>query len=896
MKKHFSIGDSCKNIFIIGRHVDEGNKHRSTARQCVPLTLETENTTHCRAVLRMLYFKCVHNDYPAVSGRMAHRLLQFLIPIFLSLLICGCSGSSNPTFPSNTNTDNLHAENNLCSGAMSNRHLWGIWEVSVSDDHLSATAVPVRSAGMHLNAVGFLEDDPCTYCLSISNLVPYPDNRLSVDLTLIHPFPGNPKLTGFDVRGVFVTDADYHFPECGRYIAWDGNIPRLLLPNGYTTLFNPLEYDYNQPGAKIFKYIPGKLAADGVLDSTLNGYVAYRREAPRRMFESGGSETRTVWLGVPDGGFKFGYAVDCCWQKVDGQVTDPVEDFPPDANCLEAFRVDVQLGSNLEPVAGTTQPIEVQVFDHQGLDTISAVILEAPELFAGEVKLDYIEDVGIKTHMFMGTVENEFGVGAGEYPMLVRVIDTEEDQNLGQIDAWFLYRVEVGARNGWVRTWGADAYIMGVSDYARAVAVDDNGYIYVVGQFRKTVDLDPGDGVDEHTAIKGGAYLSKFNTDGDFIWTRTWDSPGTDSAFDLVVDSNGNILVLGSFSDFIDLDPGPGTDLHEGKKSLSKFDPNGNYLWGISWNLFLIYYRLTVDGSDNVYIGGYFYGQTDFDPGEGEDLRWPNGKQDACLTKIGPNGEYIWSRTWGGPGNTFADNDRATAVAADIGGYVYVAGYVSNTTDFDPGAEVEEHEPGRFLSKFAPTGKFLGVNVWDAGYTSLAVDMDGNLYVTGKISNNVTVDFDLGAGVDERHGPCAYLASYSSTGDYHWGRTWGFGLAHPTDLTVASNGEIYIAGEFHWNLVDFDPTDNTDYHESLGGLDVYLSKYLPNGEYQWTRTWGGDDYEYGNGVAADGSGNAFVAGKFTQLVDFDPGPGWEYRVGHGGGDAYLIKIPPDGNW
>jgi len=816
---------------------------------------------------------------------------MLILPMIAVFITAGCAGESNPIVP-----DDWNGINAVCPGtytSSANRQLWGMWTVRISGDHHSATAIPQRSTAMHLNAVNFLENDPCTTCLSVSNLVPYPDNRLSIDLTLVHPFPGRPKLSGFDVRGVFISDADYRFPVTGRKIAWKSNLPRLLLPNGYTTLFNPVEYDPSLPGPDCLQYIPGTFSR-GSCDATLNGYVAYRREAPRRMFEPGGCETRTVWLEIPAGGFEFGYVVDCCWQKFDGPCIDPLVDFPPDANCLEAYNVDVRLGSNLQPVAGSTQPIEVQVFDHQGLDTVSAVVVEAPELFSGEVRLEYLEDVGIQTHMFVGTIENEYGVGAGIYPMLVHVIDTEEDQNLGQIDAWFLYCVEVGSRRGWVRTWGSDAEFGDAN--ARSVVVDIDGFIYVTGQIYDITDLDPGEDTDWRSVSYGGIYLSKFNSDGDYIWGCTWDSPSIDKGYDLAVDPKGDILIMMAFDYPIDLDPGPGTDFHNAGFSVSKLDTDGNFIWGKSWHTDDNRWDLEVDGLGNVFICGTFLTETDMDPGEGEDVRRPNGFRDCCLIKLDSNGDFMWARTWGGPGNENTDGDYAWWAAGTSDGQVFVVGHVRKTIDFDPGANVVEAGPGYFLSRFAPTGKFLGVNVWEVPIHNLAVDKADNLFITGYIYSRSTIDFDMGPGIDAHQGPNAYIVSYSPNGDLLWVRTWGLDLVSPRNLAIAPTNEIFIAGTFDWNLVDFDPSEYTDYQTSVDNDDVFCTKYLLNGEYQWTRTWGSSEDDRPNGVATDASGNSYIVGDFRSHVDFDPGPGFEYHEAPGSPDAYLIKLPPDGNW
>ena len=109
----------------------------------------------------------------------------------------------------------------------------------------------------------------------------------------------------------------------------------------YTNLFNPTEFPETLPGPPAFKYTPGKYSNSDDLSATLNAFVAYERDEPRRMFALGTLSTRTIPLRVPDGPFEFGYAVDACWKKVDGEVTDPVADFPPDANCLEPYRLEV---------------------------------------------------------------------------------------------------------------------------------------------------------------------------------------------------------------------------------------------------------------------------------------------------------------------------------------------------------------------------------------------------------------------------------------------------------------------------------------------------------------------------------------------------------------------------
>ena len=71
----------------------------------------------------------------------------------------------------------------------------------------------------------------------------------------------------------------------------------------------------------------------------------------------------------------------------------------------------------------------------------------------------------------------------------------------------------------------------GASPYVRIVhAVDADQNVYLVGDFRGTVDFDPGLGVMNVTSSQAGAessvYLSKLNSAGELQWVHTLDGRG----------------------------------------------------------------------------------------------------------------------------------------------------------------------------------------------------------------------------------------------------------------------------------------------------------------------------------------------------------------------------------
>ena len=78
---------------------------------------------------------------------------------------------------------------------------------------------------------------------------------------------------------------------------------------------------------------------------------------------------------------------------------------------------------------------------------------------------------------------------------------------------------------------------------------------------------------------------------------------------------------------------------------------------------------VALDGSDNVYTVGCFFGTADFDPGAGTANLTSAGDSDIFVSKLDSNGNFVWARRMGG-----MSSDRALSVALDGSGNVYTVG------------------------------------------------------------------------------------------------------------------------------------------------------------------------------------------------------------------------------
>ncbi|HMF32010.1 MAG TPA: hypothetical protein VKK79_11370 [Candidatus Lokiarchaeia archaeon] len=199
-----------------------------------------------------------------------------------------------------------------------------------------------------------------------------------------------------------------------------------------------------------------------------------------------------------------------------------------------------------------------------------------------------------------------------------------------------------------------------------------------------------------------------------------------------------------------------------------------------------------------------------------------------------PNVVIVTNGTWS-YGTGF--QTQANAIAVDAAGAMYMTGYVVFPSG-DGYAIVAKFAPGSSVPTWNKTVLGPGSAPTTAGY-GIAVDPAGNVVV-------VCTEF-----VTDPSATDVCVLKYGPDGSLLWNRTWGEPNVYDWGNAIATDaaGNCYVAG-------------STKLHDA-SQQDALLLKYTPDGTRVWNVTWGNaSNYEAGNGVAVDASGNALLAGDY----------------------------------
>ena len=285
-------------------------------------------------------------------------------------------------------------------------------------------------------------------------------------------------------------------------------------------------------------------------------------------------------------------------------------------------------------------------------------------------------------------------------------------------------------------------------------------------------------------------------------------------------------------------------------------------------------FGITTDSEGNILVTGRFEGTVDFAPGPDINNISSAGSFDVFIVKLSSSGTVLWVRKAGGLGT-----DYGNAIAADSSN-VYIIGNFTGAVDFDPGIDsviLSAIESDIYVWKLNSAGNLIWVKQMNgtlASYGSGISVKDGNVYYTGWFRGSVDFDPNIASTVltSSSNNQDIVIARLNSSGHLMWVKQIGgtdSDEGHGIDVDISGN--IYTIGYFS-STVDFNPGTGTINLIAEGGVDIFILKLDPGGNYTWAVRIGGSDTDVGNAISVTETG-IHTTGGFDGSVDFDPGVG-----------------------
>jgi len=365
----------------------------------------------------------------------------------------------------------------------------------------------------------------------------------------------------------------------------------------------------------------------------------------------------------------------------------------------------------------------------------------------------------------------------------------------------------------------------------------DNGYIYVYGSFKDTIDLDMGNSsqyVNSYNYYSASGYLAKYDLLGNRVWSGSLKgiktgnpnciAPPYNEILDMVFDANHNVYITGFYDDSVRFEFG---GVVQGLKSpcgissfVVKLNPGGDVLQahqvtGMQCPTYFSGTSLTLDQDHSLYTLTDFYGTGDFDFSAG--------------TKIYDH--QIYSRF-----------------------NVVVSRYDKNSMALEWSGMLE-----------ASKGLYA---------ESILTDQNKNMYVSGKFIGSMDVDLTVAANMissaDTSHWDY-FIIKYDSNGNYQWVNRFAFGGSFDFDVMMDHSQHLILASSFSDHIdLSHNNVAQTTLNANAAGTDLLCAKMDLSGNLLWAKRIGGTYADYFQGLSISPGDQLLLTGWFNLATSLDP--------------------------
>ena len=326
---------------------------------------------------------------------------------------------------------------------------------------------------------------------------------------------------------------------------------------------------------------------------------------------------------------------------------------------------------------------------------------------------------------------------------------------------------------------------------------------------------------------------------------------------------------------------------------VARAQPGIEWVKSISGNDYNAGSDIAIDATGHVFIAGVYRDQIYYDNNP-EFLKSNRGKTDISIAKTDAQGNLLWMRTLGGPGD-----DRVFRIAVDAEGNVLITGTFEKEMVFDGSNEHVLESAGKsdmFLAKYGSDGVLhwsvsAGGEYTDQGI-GLTCDDRGNVYVSGFFQETASWDVQATQQIQSVGQQDLYVARYTKGGELDWVSTLGGDKRDvATGVAVNEAGQIYVSGVTR----GFSPELNRVAKGAHAGKDdFFLARFSDLGQLEWLSYGGGTGFDAANSIDIDDAGNLYITGYFDRSARIVDQEGNEQQILGYSYDVFLSKFDGDG--
>jgi len=391
---------------------------------------------------------------------------------------------------------------------------------------------------------------------------------------------------------------------------------------------------------------------------------------------------------------------------------------------------------------------------------------------------------------------------------------------------------------------------------AQATVVDSSGNVYVLGNATGNFGNQLNQGSQD-------VYLTKYDSAGNVTWSKLVGSAGSASG----------VVITGSTTAAVTT-----TSITNGNTDsfVASYDANGNQNWIQQIQTLATNQAnaVSVDASGNVYIGGSVSGGV---IGKGQTS---TGTPDAYLAEYNSSGKLVSENQFGT--STGSSQVSATAVGSD--GSLYVASVQNGD------AVVSKYASGAGINSAPVWTQDLGALQSGGAIASMTVS-GSQVYVSGTTSNgNLTAGGQASVANAATGGTDAFVFNLTDNGSSATPDFVSYVGTSASEqggaVTVGPDGTIYLAGTTTGTL----PGQTRSIQNTSNAFAAALNA---NGTVAWTQQFGGaSGQSTGAAVAVDPSGSSVLdaLGLPRGAIDLNESVDLTSQTTLRAGDTFQIKI------